>query len=256
PQGRKLEMTPNIVKQWAKGKDIKVYDPAKLDTDVVDSLKNENCKIFIVASYGEIIPENIINIPEKKTLNIHPSLLPKYRGPSPLPSAMLDDMKHTGVTIMQIDKEMDHGPIVAQTEINIEEWPIYEEFEEKMASAGAELLVEILPEWMNGELIAKEQDHAATTYTKKVIKEDGLLNLCDNPYLNFRKIQAYHEWPQAYFIIKPRNRDLRVKITAASFEEGKLKMLKVIPEGGKEMSYEDFLRGYSNPILSGELPAR
>lgn len=244
PQGRKLVMTENVVKTWANGKDIKVYDSAKLDDTFIEKIAADNTEVFIVASYGKILPEKLIHIPPRKTLNIHPSLLPKYRGASPLQSAILDDSKKTGLSIMRIDEKMDHGPILAQKEVTIEEWPTYEEFETRMATEGAELLASILPDWVAGKIEEKEQDHASATFTKKMTKEDGLIDLSDDPYLNFRKIQAYHEWPQAFFFIDHNEKKTRVKITSASFKNGNLQIEKVIPEGGKEMDYRDFESGY------------
>jgi methionyl-tRNA formyltransferase len=221
-------------------------------------LKIVNWPLFIVASYGKIIPNEIIEMPTHKTLNIHPSLLPQYRGASPLPTAILEDTKKTGITIMQLDKEMDHGPIVAQKEINLtdyfKEWPVYEDFEEFMAIEGAKLLAEILPDWVSGKISTQEQDHAKATYTKKITKEDGLINLSseqlndtrsipqETAYAIFRKIQAFHEWPQAHFFIEREGKKIRVKITEASFENNTLNIKKVIPEGKKEMLYEDFMR--------------
>lgn len=287
PKGRSLAITPNIVKKWAIKRNIPVLDPAKLDQIFIEKLERlcnakhpEKCDLFIVASYGKIIPKTVIDLPRHKTLNIHPSLLPKYRGPSPLPSAMLDDAKHTGVTIMRLDEEMDHGPIVAQGEVDIndhsDEWPTYEDFEEMMARKGAQLLTRILPDWMKTDPkdLAKmetEQDHSKATYTRKIIKEDGLIDLADilpsghglihdspsseKAYSAFRKIQAFHEWPQAYFFTEHNDRKIRVKITQASFRKGGLEkngqssnngrliIEKVIPEGKKEMSYDDFTRG-------------
>ncbi len=257
PQGRKLLMTPNVVKQWAIANSIKCYDAAKLDTKFVDELKNEvadlKIQIFIVASYGKIIPSAVLAVPPKGALNIHPSLLPKYRGPSPLPSAMLADNKNTGVTIMKIDDEMDHGPIIVQKEIEILEWPKYEEFEEMMAIVGTRLLVENISKWIDGRLTAIPQNHSIATYTKKIAKEDAFIDISmlEDPrtdqYLIFRKIQAYHEWPQAYFFADRRGVKIRVKVTEASFDAEssgvKLMIKKVIPEGSKEMSYADFVRG-------------
>jgi len=265
PQGRKLIMTPNVVKTWAIENNIKVMSPAKLDAIFIESLKNDNWPLFIVASYGKIIPNEIIEMPKHKTLNIHPSLLPKYRGASPLPTAMLDDAKLTGVSIMQLDAEMDHGPIIAQKDAFILRWPTYEEFEEMMAIVGAHLLADILPDWIAGKITPKEQDHARATYTKKIAKEDAELSVSidelKNPttipskkaYDIFRKIQAYHQWPQAYFFIERTDTNgvsqkIRVKITQATFDgddkTGKLTIEKVIPEGKKEMSYEAFTQGY------------
>ncbi len=248
PIGRKQIITPNVVKQWATSKNIPVYDPVKLDQDFAKQIRDvsetASAQVFLVASYGKIIPTEIIDIPKNKTLNIHPSLLPQYRGPSPLPTAILEDTKKTGVSIMILDKEMDHGPIIAQKEITIDEWPTYEDFEENMAKEGARLFAEILPDWIEGKIAPKEQDHSKASYTKKITKEDAEIDLNANPYTNFRKIQAYHEWPQAFFFINHKDKKIRVKITEASYKEGKLTIQKVIPEGGKEMGYEDFLRGY------------
>ncbi len=244
PQGRKLIMTPNVVKSWATARNIETLDPTKIDASSIDQLKAKNADVFVVASYGKILPSALIDIPRGKTLNIHPSLLPLYRGASPLPSAMLDDAKKTGVSIMRIDAEMDHGPLVAQKEVTITEWPTYEDFEESMAKEGAQLLASILPEWVAGTITEKEQDHSMATYTEKIKKEDGLLDLSADPYLNYRKIQAYHSWPQAYFMIERDSKPVKVKITQASYVDGKLIIEKVIPEGKKEMNYLDFKSGY------------
>lgn len=251
PVGRKQIITPNVVKQWAKEKNIKVFDPAKLNHDFVMQIKetfkdDKMPQIFLVASYGKIIPTEIIDIPKNKTLNIHPSLLPQYRGPSPLPTAILEDTKNTGVSIMVLDKEMDHGPIIAQKEIFVNEWPSYEDFEENMAKQGADLFAEILPDWILGKIEPKEQDHSKATYTKKITKEDAEIDLNADPYANFRKIQAYHSWPQAFFFIDHNGKKLRIKITEAVYKDGNLAIQKVIPEGGKEMSYSDYARGYKN----------
>ncbi len=245
PVGRKQLMTPTVVKEWARARNIRVYDLPKLDTAVVADLKKQSVEIFIVASYGKIIPLEVLSIPPHGTLNVHPSLLPLYRGASPLQSAILDDAKDTGVSIMKIDEQMDHGPIVIQKRIQVEEWPTYEKFEEMMAREGGRMLAVILPEWIAGSIAAKGQDHTVATYSRKFTKEDGEIDLNDDPYLNFRKIQAFHEWPQAYFFIDHGDRKIRIKITAASYADKKLLIEKVIPEGGKEMPYGDFLRGYS-----------
>jgi methionyl-tRNA formyltransferase len=256
-QGRKMILTPTPVKEWAIKRNIEVLDPAKLDATFVETLKkhistssnDSSPEIFVVASYGKIIPKHIFDLPKHKTLNIHPSLLPKYRGASPLQSAMLADDKDTGVTIMQIDSEMDHGLIVAQEKVQVGEWPTYEEFEKLMAEKGAQLLAKTLPDWVDGKIKAKNQDHGQATYTKKTKKEEGLIGLQD-ARADFLKIQAFHEWPQAYFFIKHNGKDLRIKITEAKWQaasqdqSAKLIIEKVIPEGSKEMAYEDFARGY------------
>lgn len=244
PQGRKQIMTANVTKQWAEENNIPFYHPSKFDEAFVEVLKKENVDVFIVASYGKILPDYIINLPQAKTLNIHPSLLPQYRGASPLQSVIIDDTKNTGVSIMRIDEQMDHGPIVAQEKVHVNEWPIYDDFEEDMARRGARLVAKILPNWISGRIPEQGQDHGKATYTKKFSKEDGLIDLSADPYSNFRKIQAFHTWPQAFFMHEHDSKSIRVKITEAIYQNEKLILKKVIPEGGKEITWEDFERGY------------
>jgi len=204
PQGRGLKLTPNVVKVFAQEKHINVYEPDKLDDEFMATLRNENCDLFVVASYSKILPGILINIPKYKTLNVHPSLLPQYRGASPIPTTMLDDTKNTGISIMRLDEQMDHGPIIAQSHITVSEWPVYEKFEEMMAREGGKLLSEILPKWLKGEIQEVEQDHSKATFTKKIKKEDGLMNFSDDPYYNFRKITTrnHTHWniPRGFFI--------------------------------------------------------
>lgn len=252
PVGRKQVLTPNVVKTWAIEKNIPCFDPEKLDSHFITKIKEINtkegvevCPVFLVASYGKILPKNLIEIPSRKTLNIHPSLLPQYRGASPLPTTILDDTKNTGVSIMVLDNEMDHGPIVAQKNITIETWPNYLDFEEMMARQGAQLFSEILPRWTRDEMQAQEQDHSKASYTKKFSKEATLIDLTTDPYTNWRKIQAFYGWIGSYFIVNYKDKEMRVKITEAKFVDNKLEIIKVIPEGSKEISYADFCRNYN-----------
>lgn len=239
PKGRNLVLTPPPAKAWALAHDIPVIQPTNLRADTFKTtLQEYKADVFVVMAYGRIIPDDILNIPKHKSLNIHPSLLPKFRGPCPIESAILSDEKETGVTIMRMDKEMDHGPIVAAEKVSVAPWPPKaQELGIALVTKGADMLVEILPKWIAGKIKETEQDHGAATYTKKIIKEDGLINLHEDPYKNYLKIQAYHSWPSAYFFANNK----RVKITEATFDHGQLTILKVIPEGKAEMSYSAFL---------------
>lgn len=258
PKGRKLVLTPTPVKVWAKENNIEVIDPASLkkdNADLVAKLKGLNSKLFLVASYGKIIPKEIFEIPEYKTLNIHPSLLPKYRGASPIQSQILADEKEIGVTIMQIDEGMDHGPIVKQKKI----MPLKEEavllgrkkLEKLLAEEGAKLFVEILSDWLDGKTKTEVQDENLATFCQKIEKENGELQIDlddfnKNARENILKIKAFEEWPTAYFFIEKNGRKMRIIITDAALENGLFKILRVIPEGKKEMSFADFMRGYKN----------
>ena len=249
PKGRGLVLLGTPVKEWGKENGIGVLDPAKLDDSFIEQLKKTDCKLFVVASYGKIIPEKVISIPSKGILNVHPSLLPKYRGATPIQSAMLDNAKDTGVTIIRIDKEMDHGPIVAAEMVHFDEWQVHEKVEERLGAVGGYLLAKVIPDWINGKVEEVAQDHAQATFTKKIVKEDGLLDPADlkadtpavRAYLAFRKIQAFHSWPGAYFFVERKDKKIRVKITSALWQNDKLIIEKVIPEGKKEMAYKDFL---------------
>lgn len=244
PKGRHLTLTPPPVKDWANERQIKVIQPEKLKDELLKSeLEKSNFDLFIVASYGKIIPEMIFNIPKHKTLNIHPSLLPKFRGASPVSTAILEDTKDNGVTIMQIDEGVDHGPIVAQEKYHVGEWLPREEIETTLATIGANLLAKTIPDYINGKIKPAPQDDSKASYTKMVEKSDAEINLNDDPYLNFRKIMAYSGWPKAFTFFETANTKVRAQITEANFVNGELIIEKVIPEGKKEMNYEDFKRG-------------
>ncbi len=240
PQGRKMLMTPPPAKVWAESHNVPVHQPEKLrDADFIETLKKYNCDVFVVIAYGKIIPDEILNIPKYRSLNIHGSLLPKLRGSCPIETAILTDQKNTGVTIMRMDSEMDHGPIIVQKEVIVEPWPpTAEVLGKEIVEVGSDLLISIIPDWIKGVYPEIEQDHSQTTYTKMIEKNDGLIDLKDDSYKNYLKIQAYKGWPSAFFFVN----DIRVKITQASFANGVLTIEKVIPEGKNEMNYFDFLK--------------
>ena len=247
PKGRKLVFTPSPVSDWGGREDIEVLKPKTFkDNPDLDVLLNTEWDLFIVAAYGKIIPRTILDLPKHGALNVHPSLLPKFRGPSPIRSAILADERTTGVTIMQMDEKMDHGPIVAQAKIELDQkdWPPRGNmFDELMAHAGGELLAEVIPAWIGGEIEAEKQDHEKATYCKKITKEMGEIDLDDDPYQNLLKIRAFDGWPGTYFFTERDGKNIRVKITDAELtKDGALNILKVIPEGKKEIKYEDFCK--------------
>lgn len=224
PQGRKLVLTPTPVSLWAKENNISLITPASLKVEIPEL---HGFDLFVVASYGKIIPQAILDMPKDGVLNVHPSLLPKYRGPSPIQSAMLDDEKNTGVTIILLDALMDHGPIIAQEKIEITEWLPLLEMKKILAEKGADLLVN---SFKNTPI---EQNHDLATYTKKITKEDGLIDFTADPYQNYRKFLTYGGWPSAYYFVN----GVRVKITKARFENGAFIIEKIVPEGKSEIDF-------------------
>jgi len=253
PVGRKMLLTPPSAKVWATEHDIKIFQPESLNNaGVMERLTKEKFDLFVVVAYGTIIPKALLVIPKYGTLNVHPSLLPRLRGPSPIRTAILNDMRETGVTVMLMDEEMDHGPIIADEKIEIakDEWPMRgRELDERLSRAGGCLLVRVIPAWLGGRCVARAQNHADATFCKKITKADGELDLGADPmptgrqaYQNLLKIRAYDGWPGTFFFFEKDGKKVRIKITDAELApDGSLNILKVIPEGKKEMSYGDFL---------------
>ncbi|MFZ3065847.1 MAG: methionyl-tRNA formyltransferase [Nitrospirota bacterium] len=248
-KGRGLELSPSEVKVWADTHNVPTLEPEKLDTEFIRQLSDVNCQLFVIASYGKIVPRSVLDLPKHGTLNVHPSLLPKLRGASPIQSAILEDSPvgephDCGVTIMLIDEEVDHGPIVAQEKITVPNWPPKgTELEEMLGILGGKLLTETIPLWISGKITPEEQEHDRATFTKKMTSGSGQIYLDDDPMRMFRKIRAFDSWPRAYFITPRNGKDMRVVVTEAHLADGKLVLDRVIPEGKKEMSYEDFMRG-------------
>lgn len=252
PQGRHMQLTAPYIKTWAQMKGIDVFQPETLKgLEETSPLHQHVFDVFIVASYGKIIPEDILNLPKQGVLNVHPSLLPKYRGPSPIGSALLNGEKTTGVTIMKLDKEMDHGPILAQNAFAVNPLSTSGTMEVACGQIGGELLVSVLPHYLEGVLLPKEQDHTQATLCKKITKDLGCITLLDSIDEVRCKYRALTPWPGLYFFIEHSGKTLRVKIndidliTEKESKEAKEYILSVTPEGKKLMDWGSFMRGYS-----------
>ena len=246
--GRGMMITSPPTKEWAKERGIEVFQPITLRDDTAYTFLAARMPFdfFVVASYGKIIPSSLLSLPSRGTLNVHPSLLPALRGPSPIQAALLSEHT-TGVSIMVMDEEVDHGPVLVRNEIQFPEWPLpYPEVEKKLGEEGGELLAKILPLYLDKTIDPIPQDHESATYTKKILKEDGFIHLQGNPESLYRKYCAYKPWPGVYFIghHSKTGESVRVKITEARFENQQFIIEKVIPENRKEMSWEEFERGF------------
>ena len=207
-------------------------------------LYNTDWDFFVVASYGTILSKKVLDLPRHGCINIPPSLLPKFRGPSPYVSAILADERQTGVTVMLMAEKMDAGAILAQARIEIaeEDWPPKGlMLSEMLFTEGANLLADALPLLLKGELKAEAQDEAEATYTKKFTDADARIE-ADGGRIDFLKTRAFDHNPRAYFI---NHKGKRVIITESNWQGGKMEIVKVIPEGKKEMPYADYLRGQS-----------
>ncbi len=239
--GRGRVLTPPPVKLWAEENNIDVLQPRELGNEFIAELSNTEWDAFVVYAYGKILPQDLLNIPHKGTLNIHPSMLPLLRGPSPVRTALLnDDMDSMGVSIIELDDKMDHGPIVAQATVELSEWPMPGRVLDDMLSReSGKLLAEALPLWLSGELQAEPQEHELATYCHFLKKSDGEISLDDDDYINYLKYCAYDGWPGTFFF-DPTGK--RFKITQAHLsEQGKFIIDKVIPEGKKETTWSDVI---------------
>ena len=234
PAGRHLALTPPLAKKWATEHGVPVFQPEKIDREAIEFIARQEADVFTVVGYGKILPSNLLELPKGKTINIHTSLLPLYRGPAPIEGPILAGDIETGVTIMMIDKEADHGPIILQEKYLLTDTETTPELTKILFTRGGELLAEVLPSWLSGKITPKEQDHSKATHTKKLTKEDGLIDPeKDGSEILWRKYRAYMGWPGIYFFKDGK----RIKVTKAKMENGKFVIKKIIPEGGKEKSY-------------------
>ncbi len=199
PAGRAKITMPSPIKKAALESHVPAFEPHNLrDENFLKQFKHLNPDIVIVASYGKIIPEKYLKIPKYGFLNIHPSLLPKYRGPSPIQMAILNGDKETGVAIMVVDKGIDHGPILVIKNYKLSIGDSYKDAEKKLAELGGELLLETLPDYLDGKLEPKEQDHSQATFTKMLSREDGKINWRNTAKQIHNQIRALNPEPGAW----------------------------------------------------------
>jgi len=243
PAGSKLEPTPPPVKIWAIENDIEYIQSSSLkEPGGLELLTMCDWDVFIVAAYSFLMPDWVLKIPQHGVLNVHPSLLPKLRGPSPVRTAIRDDLKdEVGVSIIELDEQVDHGPIVAQARIELPVWPEKGHvLDEILFREGGRLLVEVLPKWIHGEIKPEEQKHEEATMSHKFIKAEGEIKLGDNPYKNYLKFCAHDGWPGTFFFQDCNGRRMRVKVTEAEYVNGRFNILRVIPEGRHEIKFEEW----------------
>jgi len=200
PVGRRQVFTPSPVKKWALEANFSVLEPDKIrKPEWVAKIKELNPDLIILTAFGQIIPQEILDAPKYKALNIHPSLLPKYRGASPIQSVILNGDTEAGVCLMVMDAEMDHGPILEISEFQILNPKIsYTELSEGLSNLGSELLIKTLPDYIDGKIIPQEQDHTQATFCKLIKKEDGKIDWNKSAQETERQIRAFQEWPTAY----------------------------------------------------------
>ena len=233
PIGRKQILTPTPVKTWGLENDTPVWQPEKITKDFVKDFEEQNIDLSIVVAYGKILPQSLIDTPRLGTINIHYSLLPRWRGASPVEASILAGDAKTGVAIQQMVKKLDAGPILAQREHVIGDKITAPELRNELNIMGAELLVQILPQIINQEITPEQQDEGQATHCGKFTKADAEVNLSDDDLELWRKYRAYYYWPRIYYF----DNGTRTIITQADFQNGKFIIKKILPAGGKEKDF-------------------
>jgi len=261
PVGRKQVLAACEVKILAEKNNLPVLSPVKLDDEFLNELKKLKADIFITAAYGKIIPQKVLNISEKGNINVHPSLLPKYRGASPIQTALLNGEKETGTSIMVMDAKMDHGPIIINDQLSIIKDETYTSLSKRLADLSAELLVKVLPKYISGEIEPKEQNHDNATFCKIIKKQDGKIDWHKSAEEIYNIWRAFIEWPgifdMKYKFIEIELSDLKNdKLDSGTFfvqdkklyivcgDKSVLEIKKIQPQGKKVMDASGFINGY------------
>ena len=274
PVGRGRAIVFSPVKQAALDHHIPVWQPGSLKkAENSARLADLQADLYIVAAFGQILPQAVLDQPRYGTLNIHASLLPKYRGVSPISEAILQGDTETGVTIMLLDAGIDTGPMLAQRSIPIDEDDTTGSLTDKLAQLGAKTLLETLPLWISGEITPRVQDSALASYTHMLRKEDGAISWQEPAALLARKVRAYTPWPGAYTYWRGKllkiilaeaidqapdkaatpgtvytQQEQGRKTLAVGTGNGTLIIRQVQIEGKRAMSADEFLRGYANIV--------
>ena len=263
PAGRERKLVASPVKEAALARGLPVWQPATLrDPQAVEKLRALSPTLIVIAAFGQILRPDVLAIPPKGCLNVHASLLPRWRGAAPIPAAILAGDEETGVTVMLVDEGMDTGPILAQTPLSIDPTDTTGSLTERLAALGADLLIQTLPVWLAGEIQPRPQDHGQATTCRPLRKEEGWLDWTRPAVQLSRQVRAYNPWPGAYTTWQGQ----RLKVlraapvewrgaqppgqvvtlpggTAVTTGEGALLLFEVQLAGKRAMSIADFLRG-------------
>ena len=277
PAGRGRGVVSPPVKKLALRHRLTVHQPPNLRRSCeLERLASLQPDVVVIAAYGKILPESFLQVPPRGCLNIHASLLPRHRGPSPIAAAILAGDDVTGVTIMMVTKVMDTGPILTQRRIPILPQDTTGSVFQKLSGLGADLLMETLPQWLGGKLVPQPQDNDKATYCKMISKEDGLIDWRRPAVELWRMVRAFQPWPGGYTTWQGRTvkiieavplsgEGMPGKVVAMSDEPGApvgvhagagiLGLVRVQLEGKRVMSAAEFVRGQRD-FIGAQLPSQ
>ncbi|NKB23817.1 MAG: methionyl-tRNA formyltransferase [Kiritimatiellae bacterium] len=266
PKGRHRKLTACPVKEFAEGKGLSVFTPEKIEVaESVMRISEWKPEVIVVAAYGQYIPSKVLDLPMHGAINIHPSMLPKYRGASPIQWAIANGDKITGVTILYVTKEMDAGDIIIQREVCIDDDDTFITLKPYLALVGAELLGKALDEIRDGKATRTPQNHEASVYVPKLTKEDGRIDWTQEAEVIRNRMRGFYPWPGCYCEIASAISS-PLKVLSVRIEEGvgepgylidvqgdgplmatgqhALRLLEVQPSGKKRMTGSAYLCGY------------
>lgn len=279
PKGRSKELVFSPVKQCALSYGLSVFQPEKIKTaEAVAKLREFEADLFVVAAFGQILSKEILDMPQYGCINIHASLLPKYRGAAPIQWSIIDGEAQTGVTIMQMDQGVDTGDILTQKVIRIEDEDTGESLFEKLCVLGADLLLETIPLLEKGEIIPIKQDEAKSTHAGMLTKEMGNIDFSKSADSIWHLVRGLNSWPSAYTKLNGKTLKIwkaKVADTANTnpalttgaicrvepdyfsvvCKQGVLNVYEVQLEGKKRVSVRDFLLGHKleiGTVLGGD----
>ena len=241
PVGRGMTLTSPAPKLWADTHSIESLQPERITEDVLSTLSKSDWDLFVVVAYGKILPEILIDMPKFGTINVHYSLLPKYRGATPVESAILNGDTTTGVSIQQMRFKLDSGPIIKEEQVEILPTDTTLTLRQKLNDTALRILPETIHAIAEGSITTLEQDESLATHCGKIQKSEGEITLSDDAVLNDRKFRAHVGNVGTYFYTAKNDKQTRVKVTQAHLEGNIFVIDEVIPENGKRQSYQDFL---------------
>jgi methionyl-tRNA formyltransferase len=267
PKGRDLKLQPSPVKILAQKLNLPILQPVKArDEKFISQLRELKPDLIVVVAYGQILPQSILDLPEFGCINIHTSLLPKYRGAAPIQWSIANGETETGVTIMKMDAGLDTGPILSQTHTPISSKDNSQMLHDRLAQLGAELLAKTIPDYVAGKIQSQPQPEEGATYAAKIKKEDGQIdwNLSAQEIVN--RLRAFTPWPGMFTLLKMEPKPQLLKIWKVEMVErsgnpgkilsadkhgivvacGKnaLCILELQLEGGRRLTAQEFLAGH------------
>lgn len=217
--GRKQVVIESPVKILAKKNNLPVYQPVKFKTEGVEILQKLAPDLIVVAAYGKILTKTALDVPRLGCINVHVSMLPKYRGASPVQNAILAGEKETGVTIMLMDEGIDTGDILAQEKVAIDPSDTTETLMQKLAASGAETLLQTLPLWIDGKIEPTPQDHSLATHCKTIDREDGKIVWSNTAQEIYDRYRAFTPWPGIFTSWKISDETVRLKLISIGLSE-------------------------------------